>query len=153
VWLINIQYIVLMSLVSEWGTCLVPAGHNEADSLSTKSRKRQKRTKTDIGKHYLCRTTLDILNDLSFRAQVEVVDSIPSKIWMVANLGVITRALETTHGWRNLGSDRLPVRHPAKTLRERKRKEVLIPLSFQKEGRRIALVSVRTSNLRMNTDF
>jgi hypothetical protein len=33
---------------------------------------------TETGEHFLSRTTLDILNNLSFWEQVEVVDSIPA---------------------------------------------------------------------------
>jgi hypothetical protein len=43
--------------LSNWGTRSVAAGHNEADSISTIPRKRQKRTKTDTVKHFLCKTT------------------------------------------------------------------------------------------------
>jgi hypothetical protein len=62
-----LKYLFGASL-SNRGTRSVAAEHNEADSSSTIPRKRQKRTKTTTGKHFLCRTTLNILHNLGFRA-------------------------------------------------------------------------------------
>lgn len=83
--------------LSNRGPRSVAAGHNEAYSISTIPRKRQKRTKIDTGKHFLCRTTLDILNEHSFRCRLRQWIRFPSKIRMLANLGVIITALETIH--------------------------------------------------------